>query len=211
MVVSPHSDDGVLSLGASMARWVREGLDVELLTVLALDPGSDAPTQGWDRRASFGTEGEAARARRNEDRAAGAVLGVTPLWLRFGSVDYERHGDDTAVWDEVHQVVDGAEIVLVPGSPLEHPDHAWLHDLLVARLPATSTALYAEQPYTLRAGGTPFEPAPLGMRDRLAKCRALRCYRSQLPLLGVRRGLRRGLMRLAWADERISWPDGPPV
>ncbi len=48
VVVSPHSDDGVLSLGASMARWVREGRDVELLTVLALDPGSDAPTKGWD-------------------------------------------------------------------------------------------------------------------------------------------------------------------
>ena len=166
MVVSPHSDDGVLSLGASMARWVREGLDVELLTVLALDPGSDSPAGGWDRRAGFVTEGEAARARREEDRAACAALGATPRWLPFGSVDYERHGDDTAVWDAVHQVVDGAEVVLVPGSPLEHPDHAWLHDLLVARLPATSTALYAEQPYTLRTGGSPFEPAHLGTRDR---------------------------------------------
>ena len=63
VVVSPHSDDGVLSLGASMTRWARSGRGVKLLTVLALDPGSDAPTEGWDRRAGFMTEGEAARAR----------------------------------------------------------------------------------------------------------------------------------------------------
>jgi LmbE family N-acetylglucosaminyl deacetylase len=211
VVVSPHSDDGVLSLGASMARWARAGRDVELLTILALDPVSDAPTEGWDRRAGFMTEGEAARARREEDRVACAALGVTPRWLPFGSVDYERHGDDEAVWQAAQAALDGARVVLVPGTPLEHPDHAWLHDLLVARLLATSTALYAEQPYTRRAGGTPFEPAPLGTRDRLAKWRALRCYRSQLPLLGMRRGLRRGPLRLAWADERIAWPDGSPV
>ena len=78
VVVSPHSDDGVLSLGASMSRWVRGGAQVELLTVLALDPGSTAPTGGWDRRAGFRTEGEAAQARRGEDAAACAVLGAHP-------------------------------------------------------------------------------------------------------------------------------------
>ena len=211
VVVSPHSDDGVLSLGASMARWARAGRDVELLTVLALDPASDTPTVGWDQRAGFRTEGEAARARREEDRLACAALGVTPRWLPFGSVDYDRHGDDDTVWEAARAVLDGAGVVLVPGTPLEHPDHAWLHDLLVARLPATSIAIYAEQPYTLRVGGSPFEPAALGARDRLAKWRALRCYRSQLPLLGMRRGPRRGPLRHAWADERIAWPDGPRV
>jgi LmbE family N-acetylglucosaminyl deacetylase len=211
VVVSPHSDDGVLSLGGSMARWARAGRTVELLTVLALAPGSDAATGGWDRRAGFMTEGEAARARREEDRVACAILGVTPRWLPFGSVDYERHGDDEAVWEAARAVLVGAGVVLVPGAPLEHPDHAWLHELLVGRLPPASTALYAEQPYTLRGGASPFEPAALGMRDRLAKWRALKCYRSQLLLLGMRRGLRRAPLRLAWADERIAWPDGSPV
>ena len=64
VVLSPHSDDGVLSLGASMARWARSGRQVELLTVFALDPASSAPTGGWDRRAGFLTEGAAANARR---------------------------------------------------------------------------------------------------------------------------------------------------
>jgi LmbE family N-acetylglucosaminyl deacetylase len=206
VVVSPHSDDGVLSLGASMARWAREGRDVELLTVLALDPGSSAPTRGWDLRAGFATEGEAARARREEDRVACARLGVTPRWLPFGSVDFERHGDEAAVWDAVREAVDGAGVVLVPGSPLSHPDHAWLNALFASRMSSEALGLYAEQPYTLRTRGAPFAEATLGMRDRVSKWRAVRAYRSQLPLLGMRRSVRRGALRLALADERIAWP-----
>ena len=129
VVVSPHSDDGVLSLGASMARWARSGRRVELLTVLALDPDSTAPSSGWDRRAGFATEGEAARARREEDASRVRALGVTPGWLPFGSVDFDRHGDDDDVWGAVRSAVEGADCVLVPGSPLTHPDHAWLTGL----------------------------------------------------------------------------------
>lgn len=207
VVVSPHSDDGVLSLGASMAGWARAGRQVELLTVLALDPESDAPTEGWDRRAGFATEGEAARARREEDRLACARLGATPRWLPFGSVDFDRHGDDEEIWDAVSRSVRGASVVLVPGSPLTHPDHAWLNSLLTERLDPELVALYAEQPYTARDGGAPFPRGPAGARDRLAKWRAVRAYRSQLPLLGMRRGLRRGPLRLALAAEMIAWPD----
>ena len=207
VVVSPHSDDGVLSLGASMARWARSGKAVELLTVLALDPSSAAPTAGWDRRAGFSTEGEAARARRAEDERACARLGATPRWLPFGSVDFERHGDDEDVWRAVSEVVGDDALVLVPGWPLSHPDHAWLAQLLVERLPAERLARYAEHPYTLREAGTPFAAVDLGARDRVLKWRAIRAYRSQLPLLGMRRTLRRGPARLSLADERVAWPD----
>lgn len=204
--MSPHSDDGVLSLGGAMAAWARAGRRVSLLTVLALDPDSMAPTGGWDRRGGFATEGDAARARRDEDRAACAVLGVTAHWLPFGSVDYERHGNDEEVWEAVGRHVEGAEVVLVPGAPLTHPDHAWLSSLLVARIPAQSVALYAEQPYALRSGVHPFAPVALSARDRAAKWRAIRAYRSQLPLLGLRRGIRRSPLRLAFTDERVAWP-----
>jgi LmbE family N-acetylglucosaminyl deacetylase len=211
VVLSPHSDDGVLSLGASMARWARAGAAVELLTVLALDPQSDAPTRGWDRRGGFATEAAAALGRREEDSAACAILGVTARWLPFGSVDFERHGGDDDVWNAMRELLEGAEVVLVPGSPLAHPDHAWLHGLLTSRLPVSATALYAEQPYTLKSGTTPFSPAPAGLHDRMTKWRAVRGYRSQLPLLGLHR---RAQLRLALAEERIAWPDGregPPL
>ncbi len=207
VVVSPHSDDGVLSLGAAMACWARQGRRVDLLTVLALDPGSEAPTEGWDRRAGFPTEGEAARARRAEDERACVLLGVTPVWLPFGSVDFERHGDDEDVWRAVRDVVDEDSLVLVPGWPLTHPDHAWLARLLGERLSGERIARYAEQPYTLRASGTPFDAVEIGARDRLAKWRAVRAYRSQLPLLAMRGTVRRGPARLALADERVAWPD----
>jgi LmbE family N-acetylglucosaminyl deacetylase len=204
VVVSPHSDDGVLSLGAFMASRARVGDAVELLTVLALDPDSAAESGGWDRRGGFRTEGEAARARREEDRHACAILGATPRWLPFGSVDYERHGSESTVLEAVREAVDGADVVLVPGSPLTHPDHAWLASVLEA-LPQERVARYAEEPYTWREGGSPFTRVSAPRRDRLAKWRAIRAYRSQLSLLDIR-GLRRGAHRLAWRAERISWP-----
>ena len=206
VVVSPHSDDGVLSLGAAMARWAHGGARVELLTVLALDPSSAAPTEGWDRRAGFATEGEAARARREEDGRACALLGVAPRWLPYGSVDFDRHGDDDQIWQAMQGSFENAGVVLIPGSPLTHPDHEWLSSLLTQRLPSELVALYAEQPYTARAGGAPFARTPTRPQDRLAKWRAIRAYRSQLPLLGMTRDLRRGPLRLALADERIAWP-----
>lgn len=191
-----------------MSAWARAGADVVLLTVLGLDPESDTPTEGWDRRAGFATEGAAARARRAEDAAACAVLGAEPRWLSFGSVDFDRHGSDADVWLAVRGVVADADLVLVPGAPLTHPDHVWLHRLVVERVPAETLALYAEQPYTRRDGATPFASVRLSGRARLAKWRAVRAYGSQLPLLAMSRSLRRGPLRLAWADERIAWPAG---
>jgi LmbE family N-acetylglucosaminyl deacetylase len=123
-------------------------------------------------------------------------------------VDFDRHGDVDDVWKAIAGALEEADLVLVPGSPLTHPDHVWIHDLVAARLPADRIGLYAEQPYTFRDGSAPYPPVSVGARDRLAKWRALRAYRSQLPLLGLQRGLRTGTLRLASAPERIRWPDG---
>lgn len=220
-VVSPHLDDAVLSLGGAMAAWARAGADVTLLTVLGCDPTSVVLTRGWDRRAGFATEGEAARARREEDRRACAILGVRPVWLPYGSVDYERHGEEAEVRARALARLDGSDAVLLPGAPLSHSDHAWLvRALLAGGLRAPWTGFYAEQPYTRRAGGDPaspgwlegelgaplvFERAPAGVRSRVAKWRAIRRYRSQLPLLAMRRSLRRGVLVLALEDERVAW------
>jgi LmbE family N-acetylglucosaminyl deacetylase len=219
VVVSPHSDDGVLSLGAAMSSLARAGRVVELLTVFALDPESAAPTEGWDHRAGFATERDAALARREEDRRACAALGVMPSWLPFGSVDYERHGEADDVYAAVAGRVEGAEAVLLPGAPLTHPDHAWLARTLAGRLP-NPVGLYAEQPYTRRSEGAAqapewletsldvraFEPVATSHRDRVAKWRAVREYASQLPLLAMRRSLRRGPLSLALEPELVAWP-----
>ena len=216
VVVSPHLDDGVLSLGASMASWARCGAVVQLLTVLACDPASEAAAGGWDRRGGFETEGESARARREEDRRACALVGATPVWLPFGSVDYDRHGDEADVRDAVRRALEGADTIVVPGLPLTHPDHAWLAQVMDAGgLEHGRVGRYAEQPYTFRAGADPagagFARTTVGLGDRLAKWRAIRCYASQLPLLGMRGSVRRGPHRYAAASEWIAWrPDYPP-
>ncbi|MGH3132205.1 MAG: PIG-L deacetylase family protein [Gaiellaceae bacterium] len=226
VVVAPHSDDGVLSLGAAIASWARRGAHVDLLTVFALDPESEAPAGGWDARAGFRTEGEAAIRRREEDAAACAILGATAAWLPFGSVDYDRHGDEAAVRDAVSAAADGVDALLLPGFPLSHPDHEWLGRALVgSRMGCRQLGLYAEQPYARRAKGEPrvppwsaealgalpvFHPVSAGARDRLAKWRAIRAYRSQLPLLGIRRSLRRGPHSLL-RRELVAWVDGPGV
>jgi LmbE family N-acetylglucosaminyl deacetylase len=215
----------VLSLGAAMSAWARAGARVELLTVFACDPESDAATGGWDGRAGFRTEGEAAAARREEDAGACALLGVTPAWLAFGSVDFERHGDESEVRDKVRDAVEGADSVLLPGFPLTHPDHDWLVRMLAsAPLGAGRLGLYAEQPYASRAAEEPrapfwleetlgvppsFELVPAAMGDRVAKWRAVRRYETQLPLLGMRRSMRRGPHSILWG-EAVAWIGGAP-
>jgi LmbE family N-acetylglucosaminyl deacetylase len=201
----------VLSLGAAMSAWAQEGARVELLTVLACDPDSTASAGGWDTRAGHATEGESARARRDEDRRACERLGVTPRWLPFGSVDYERHGSNDDVGDAVAEVVQGADEVLLPGFPLTHPDHAWLARVLGAReLGALQAGLYVEHPYAGRDGSDPgesYRSLGTGARHRLAKWRAIREYRSQLPLLGMSRSLKRGPLAGALTREAVAWTD----
>ena len=225
VVVSPHLDDGVLSLGSTMWTATRRGARIELLTVFGCDPESEAAAGGWDSRGGFRTEGESARVRREEDRRACAILGVRPVWLAFGSVDYERHGADEDVVGSVVDAVEGADVVLLPGSPLTHPDHLWLARALVRERTLTPghVAWYAEQPYTRRTGTAPsapgwlvdelgdaptFERLHASPRARLAKWRAIREYRSQLPLLGMRRSVRRGPGSLVRVAEVVAWSGG---
>src|SRR5262245_57265323 len=101
VVVSPHLDDAVLSLGATLAHAVEAGSQVEILTVFACATDSQAPTDSWDRKSGFATEGEAAQKRRDEDRAACSILGVTPRWFDFGAQPYDRRASAQEVMSAV--------------------------------------------------------------------------------------------------------------
>src|SRR5918997_1096243 len=126
VVVSPHLDDAALSLGAAIARATRRGTPVTVLTPLAGDPASTEPDQ-WARRCGFASAGEAARARREEDRRACAILGAEPEWLPF-----TRNTPDSELAAAIREALAGAETVLVPGDPCDHPSHARVTRLVLA-------------------------------------------------------------------------------
>ena len=206
-VISPHLDDGILSLGAAIAAARDE---VAIVTVLAGDPSSDLPAGDWDGRAGFATAGEATQARRQEDRQACAVVGARPVWLPFSDHQYPRGGSDDEVWEQLEHALGDAEGVLVPGHPLMHEDHAWIAGLVQARgLPGRRVGRYVEQPYAAAWAAAPagWTPVRADLRHRLAKLRACKRYRSQLPLLEAEAGNLRRLMRYeaARGGEAARW------
>lgn len=142
VVVSPHLDDAVLSLGAAIAAATARGDDVTVLTVFAGDPGSDAEPSPWDARAGFGSAGEAAAARRAEDEEACALLGARTTWLegmRAASAQELRR----ALTAEVA----GADRVYVPGFPCTHADHVLVSRAVAEDPSPGELRLYVEQPY----------------------------------------------------------------
>jgi LmbE family N-acetylglucosaminyl deacetylase len=200
VVVSPHLDDGVFSLGAAISYAARNGVEVTVLTVLAGDTTSTQPAGVWDSRAGFRTAGEAARSRRGEDARACELVGARAVWLPFSDHQYDGARGEADIVDAVLEAVGDAEVVL-PGFPLMHEDHRWLRRVLEGALPAERVALYTEQPYAaawtagpgLAASGPDRFPPEhawrrvrAGLSDQLRKLRACQAYGSQLPLLGDR-------------------------
>jgi len=225
VVVSPHLDDAILSLGATIARAARAGAQVEVLTVFGCGPLSAAPAGLWDTKSGFRTEGEAAQARRREDLRACSLVGATPRWLDFGGEPYARRATRREIQSAVIGALTGADCALIPGFPLTHHDHAELSRLLLnAHLPCR-VGLYAEQPYVFYERKA-LQPAmhaeaieqqlmgPLEWTHRRAhnwerrmKMRAIRCYRSQMWQLGLSHV---GLYRMMWHErslggEAIAW------
>lgn len=204
VVLSPHLDDAVFSLGAAIANATRRGAEVDVVTVFAGDVDSSVPAAWWDRAAGFRSEGEAAGARREEDRRACEIVGARPVWLPFADATYERTVDDDELWQAIWPHVQEREVVFIPGFPLRHVDHLRLARLALERLDLDCVGLYVEQPYAKRHAHRrpwrrPAVPPELnlsrslratwstvhaGRGDRQAKHRAALAYSSQIPLFG---------------------------
>ena len=210
LAVSVHLDDAVLSVGAALARAARGGAEVTILTVLANDPVAEGPAGAWDAEAGFSTAREAATVRRDEDRRACALLGARPVWLPYGDSSHGLGAEDDEIAKAVEAHVEGMDTVLVPGSPLMHEDHGWLAGLLAGPLPAARIGRFVEQPYTaLWTQGAHADdgwlPLAAGVRDRLAKVRASRSYRSQLPLLDRHAVYRTLRYEALHSGEAVAW------
>lgn len=74
LVLSPHLDDAVLSLGGSIAAWVAEGTRVVIASVYTAGPALSELTPRMRKFGDYGT-------RRAEDLAACTLLGAEPRYL----------------------------------------------------------------------------------------------------------------------------------
>lgn len=188
VVISPHLDDAILSLGAAIHGASQRGASVEILTVFAGDVRSPCCAGDWDSASGFSIAGEAAAARRREDLHACRTVGAHPVWLNFGDEQYPRGGHALQILAAITQRVAGAELALLPGFPLHHQDHDWLASTLAGvDLGADAVAAYVEQPYGYLTAEGPADgewlALPVPARSIRKKQDACREYRSQLPVL----------------------------
>jgi LmbE family N-acetylglucosaminyl deacetylase len=225
VVVSPHLDDAAFSVGALVVDLSRAGTEVTNVTVFAGDPSSTVPAGVWDRRAGFTSAGAAAATRRAEDERASRLLGMKPVWLPFHDDTYPD--DRASVWEQLQPHVRRADFLLIPGFPLEHPDHAWVFGLFSRhRLDLPPLGLYAEQPYSESAwfrtrrlpAGSPLGDVEITWRRRRPSLRAWRlkqqavwAYGSQLRAMArpaARVPVRVGVYELWRGGECVGLSEG---
>lgn len=129
LVVSPHLDDAVLGAGELIASYP----GTVVVTVFAGAPARypDEPT-AWDAAGGFGKGDDVVSVRRQEDEAALAVLGASPVWLEFVDHQYLRPDERPTSVDvapALAAVIEefGPTAVFLPFG-LANPDHAVAHE-----------------------------------------------------------------------------------
>lgn len=192
VAISPHLDDAVLSCGDLLT--AHPGATV--ITVFAGVPARDVLT-AWDADCGFRGAREAVRARREEDRAALALLRARSCWLDLEDRQYAHAPYPArAVAERLRVALDDApfDTVLLPLG-LFHSDHDLAHRaalrLLVAdgrtRWLGYEDALYRSMPgllerrlRRLERAGVAAVPSGWTPPSSALKPRALRCYASQV-------------------------------
>lgn len=165
VVISPHPDDAVWSVGGRLAGWSEEGRQTTVVTVFDGPGNSSSKLEHAWRLAAEPS------VRRREDRAAlgplgcrTVSLGLTDAALRRSGATYrygsprrlfgEWHADDVAL---VSQIATALRPEIQPGvtvhAPLaagRHCDHALVR-AAVAELAPPDLLWYEEFPYRLRS------------------------------------------------------------
>lgn len=206
VVVSPHLDDAVLSVGATMNSLVRRGIEVALVTIFAGNIEQQGVASYWDAGRGVRDKQAVLAARRREDAAAASVLGVQPFWLQNDDSAYVSPREPETIWAALSGHLVGAAAVLVPGWPLTHADHRFATNLVVGRAPSDLPVLfYTEMPYGAHpvaaakglltgrrsavlahalGGPATWHRTPTERGDFVAKWEAAGCYAGELELLG---------------------------
>jgi LmbE family N-acetylglucosaminyl deacetylase len=224
LVFSPHFDDA--AMGAGHLLLAHPGSTV--CTVFAGPPDQypAEPTE-WDALGGFVAGDDVVAIRRDEDRAALAVLGAEHQWLDFVDHQYVARSERATVDDvaralaAVVAAVEPTAVVLPLG--LANPDHVVTHDagLRVAReRPDLAWFAYEDAGYKHLPGMLAWRvaklfrsdlwPTPMivpTLQDHERKRAAIECYQSQLGPLRADHALD---ARLDGAVPEQFWMLAPP-
>jgi LmbE family N-acetylglucosaminyl deacetylase len=102
LVVSPHLDDAVLSIGGRIADQVAAGATVTVFTVFAGVVQPPFSPVAREYHELWGLPSDPVGFRRGEDTAALGVLGATARHGDFPDCIYRRDGDGWLITPEVH-------------------------------------------------------------------------------------------------------------
>ena len=158
LILSPHFDDAVLSLGGFIAKSPDRAV---VVTVFAGTP-PDGTAGRWDRLSGFASAAAAMRVRCAENDAALAILGVSPDAIHnLGFLDRQYRVCETPIsalqsriGERIRRLVQdhgGAVNLFAPASAW-HPDHRVVTDAAIdlvaaGMCPDTDVFLYQDQPY----------------------------------------------------------------
>ncbi|WP_089156473.1 PIG-L deacetylase family protein [Micromonospora sp. NBS 11-29] len=201
VAVSPHLDDAVFSVGATLAVLATAGWSVEVLTCFTAsvpDPSPFALSTQLDKGLSAHVDYMALR--RAEDTAACRILGVVPVHLPLPEAPHRGYDSAADLFTDVRPDdrvgaalalalrprLRTADLVLAPQALGGHVDHRVVAETVAGC--ATGVLWWRDVPYVSRAPDEPPCPAvPDGLEQPVdiaahldAKIRAVRCYATQL-------------------------------
>jgi LmbE family N-acetylglucosaminyl deacetylase len=173
--VSPHLDDAAFSAGGTLAALAAAGHEVTVVTCFTAsvpDPQGFALACQLDK--GLPADVDYMALRRDEDAAAMAVLGATPLHLGLPEAPHRGYGsapdlfagvhDGDDVWRTVRDLLEGVagELWLAPQALGSHVDH--LQVLRAVAGTGRPVLWWRDSPYVLRdPGARPGPDLPAGL------------------------------------------------
>lgn len=167
LFLAPHYDDAAYSCGGTIAQWTQQGKRVLIYTLMAgTAPAPDTPIvrenhQRWQ------AGGDPVQARREEDKAAAAILGATTQYADIPDCIYRTaegealYPTEESLWGAVHPAdrapgalqaltLPDADFVYAPLGVGGHVDHRivrdWARGVLQKR-PLSVLRFYTDYPY----------------------------------------------------------------
>ncbi len=178
VAISPHLDDAAFSAGGTIAMLADKGWAVTVVTVFTASvPQPQGFALACQLDKGLPPDIDYMALRREEDRAACALLGATPRWLGLPEAPHRGYGSARALFgppradDRIDLALGamlralGPDLVLAPQGLGGHVDHVQLVRALHGTDLAPSVLWWRDFPYAAREGDVA-EPFAREMRLR---------------------------------------------